>query len=139
MAQNRQNLPKFNLETFSLKANPHRLLCLAEKDVFCPRKIYLQRVELQAENVLIRAADLGKLYEGVLDAAGEGHGLTQQRRVIPEFILQQDTQSGKTLVVFSHFIPQAAKMHQTGTAARKHLVLKAKKAEVRGSQELLCN
>lgn len=48
-------------------------------------------MEFQAENVLIRAADLGKLYEGVLDAASEGHGLAQQRGVIPEFILQQDT------------------------------------------------
>lgn len=96
-------------------------------------------MEFQAENILIRAADLGKLYEGVLDAASEGHGLTQQRGVIPEFILQQDTESGKTLVVFSHLVPQAAKTHQTGTAARKHLVLRAKKAEVKGSQELLCN
>lgn len=94
-------------------------------------------MEFQAENVLIRAADLGKLYEGVLDAASEGHGLAQQRGVIPEFILQQDTESGKTLVVFSHFVLQAAKTHQT--AARKDLVLKAKKAEVKGSQELLRN
>lgn len=92
MAQNRQNLHEFNLETFSLKANPHRPLSLAEKDLPCPRKIYLQRVEFQAENILIRAADLGKLNEGVLDAASEGHGLTQQRGVIPEFILQQDTE-----------------------------------------------
>lgn len=92
MAQNRQNLHEFNLETFSLKANPHRPLSLAEKDLPCPRKIYLQRVEFQAENILIRAADLGKLNEGVLDAASEGHGLTQQRGVIPEFILQEDTE-----------------------------------------------
>lgn len=139
MAQNRQNLHEFNLETFSLKANPHRPLSLAEKDLPCPRKIYLQRVEFQAENILIRAADLGKLNEGVLDAASEGHGLTQQRGIIPEFILQQDTESGKTLMVFPHFVPQAAKTHQTGTGARKHLVLRAKKAEVKGSQELLCN
>lgn len=65
-------------------------------------------MEFQAENILIRAADLGKLNEGVLDAASEGHGLAQQRGVIPEFILQQDTESGKTLVVLPHFVPQAA-------------------------------
>lgn len=97
-------------------------------------KIYLQRMEFQAENILIRAADLGKLNEGVLDAASEGHGLAQQRGVIPEFILQQDTEPGKTLVVLPHFVPQAAKTHQTGTAARKHLV---KKAEVKGSGALM--
>lgn len=70
-------------------------------------------MEFQAENILIRAADLGKLYEGVLNAASKGDGLTQQRWVIPELILQEARESGKTLMVFSHFVAQMAKTHQT--------------------------
>lgn len=62
------------------------------------RKSYLQRVEFQAENILIRAADLGKLYEGVLNAASKGDGLTQQWWVIPEFILEEAKESRKTLL-----------------------------------------
>lgn len=80
---------------------------------------YLQRVEFQAENILIRAADLGKLYEGVLNAASKGDSLTQQRWVIPELILQEARASGKTLMVFSCLVAQIAKTHQTGTGTRE--------------------
>lgn len=40
------------------------------------RKIYLQRMEFQTKNILIRAADLGKLYERVLNATSKGNCLT---------------------------------------------------------------
>lgn len=83
------------------------------------RKSYLQRVEFQAENILIGAADLGKLYEGVLNTASKGNSLTQQRWVIPELILQEARESGKSLMVFSHFVAQAAHTHQTGTGTRE--------------------
>lgn len=110
VAQNRQSLHQFNLGYFSLTENSPRsprLLFFSPPKNGSPlpkdptRNPYLQRVEFQAENILIRAADLGKLYERILNATSKGDCLTQQRWVIPKFVLQEARES--------HFVAQHAK------------------------------
>ena len=56
----------------------------------CVCVCYLLRVHLEAEDVLVGAADLGVLHQGVLDLPGHRHGLAQQRGVVPEVRLEGD-------------------------------------------------
>jgi hypothetical protein len=39
--------------------------------------VYLQGVQFEAEDVIVTAAHLRVLHQGVLDLAGDGHGLSQ--------------------------------------------------------------
>jgi len=53
--------------------------------------MYLQGVQFETEDVLIAAAHLGVLHQGVLDLPGHGHRLPQQRGVVPEIRLISHT------------------------------------------------
>ena len=67
-----------------------RLLCHSAHLGLPIKSTHLQGVKLEAQDVFIRAAHLGKFNQRVLDARGQGDSLSQHWRVIPELRLESN-------------------------------------------------
>jgi hypothetical protein len=60
-------------------------------------------VVLETHDVLVRVAEAGKLYQGVLNATSDGHGMTQRHRVLTKLGLKSRNNTEKaTLKIKSH-------------------------------------
>lgn len=69
-------------------------------------------MQLEAEDVLVGAAHLSVLHQRVLDLPGDGHGLSQQWRIIPEISLgREESRVSRTVVVaFYHILETGAQL-----------------------------